>query len=134
MKKFLLSILLLKLLTIHAATAQIPDAVYSPRIKTALLYPTGNQLAMPIMQLGAMGALELHFDDLDAGVKYYSYTFQLCNADWTPVMLSQFDFLRGFSQQRLTTYRMSSVAYTRYTHYQATLPDQNCMPTRSGNS
>jgi hypothetical protein len=130
MKRLLLSILLLKLLTV---SAQIPDAVYSPRIKTALLYPTGNQLAMPVMQLGAMSALELHFDDLDAGVKYYSYTFQLCNADWTPVMLSQFDFLRGFSQQRLTTYRLSSVAYTRYTHYQATLPDQNCMPTRSGN-
>ena len=130
MKCLLLSILLLKLLTVNA---QIPDAVYSPRIKTDLLYPTGNQLAMPVMQLGAMNALELHFDDLDAGVKNYSYTFQLCNADWTPAMLSQFDFLRGFSQQRLTTYRLSSVAYTRYTHYQAMLPDANCLPSRSGN-
>jgi len=126
-------ILFLLLTSLLPATAQIPDAVYSPRIKTVLLYPVGNQLAMPVIQLGAVGALELHFDDLDANVKYYSYTYQLCNADWTPAMLSQFDFIRGFSQQRLTTYRLSSVAYTRYTHYQATLPEQNCVPIRSGN-
>ena len=130
MKYLLLSIFLVKLVTVQA---QIPDAVYSPRIKTVLLHTYGNQLGAPIMQLGATGALELHFDDLDANVKNYSYTFQLCNADWTPAILSQFDFISGFSQQRISTYRISSIAFTRYTHYQATLPDRNCMPTRSGN-
>ena len=113
--------------------AQVPDAVYSPKIKTALLYRTGNQLTPPIIPLGAVGALELHFDDLDANVKSYSYTYQLCNADWTPAILSQFDYITGFSQQRISTYRVSSVAFTRYTHYQATLPDRNCIPSRSGN-
>lgn len=130
MKYLLLSIFLVKLVAVQA---QIPDAVYSPRIKTVLLHTYGNQLGVPIMQLGATGALELHFDDLDANVKNYSYTFQLCNADWTPAILSQFDFISGFSQQRINTYRISSIAFTRYTHYQATLPDRNCMPTRSGN-
>ncbi|NII25738.1 DUF5103 domain-containing protein [Pseudoflavitalea sp. X16] len=129
--KYILSIFLIQLSV--AMQAQIPDAVYSPRIKTVLLHQAGNQLGVPIMKLGAMGALELHFDDLDANVKNYSYTFQLCNADWTPAILSQFDFIKGFSQQRLNTYRISSIAFTRYTHYQATLPDQNCMPSRSGN-
>jgi hypothetical protein len=50
-----------------------------------------------------------------------------------PPMLSQFDFIKGYSQVRISTYRLSSVAYTRYTHYQAFLPDRNCVPTRSGN-
>lgn len=131
MKYILLSIFLVQLSVVMQA--QIPDAVYSPRIKTVLLHQAGNQLGVPIMKLGAMGALELHFDDLDANVKNYSYTFQLCNADWTPAILSQFDFIKGFSQQRLNTYRISSIAFTRYTHYQATLPDQNCMPSRPGN-
>jgi len=57
----------------------------------------------------------------------------LCNADWTPAILSQFDYITGFSQQRISTYRVSSVAFTRYTHYQATLPDRNCIPSKSGN-
>ena len=73
MKYILLSIFLV-LLSV-ATQAQIPDAVYSPRIKTVLLHQAGNQLGAPIMKLGAMGALELHFDDLDANVKNYSYTF-----------------------------------------------------------
>src|SRR5690606_979443 len=74
-----------------------------------------------------------HFDDLDPVVRNYSYTYQLCNADWTPAILSQFDYIKGFSQQRITTYRNSSIAYTRYIHYQAVLPDRNCRPSRSGN-
>jgi hypothetical protein len=113
--------------------AQIPEEVYSTRIKSAQLFPYGNQLAYPVIRLGGTEQLELHFDDLDANVKNYSYTYQLCNADWTPATLSHFDFLKGFSQVRLTTYRISSVAFTRYTHYQAVLPDRNCVPSRSGN-
>src|SRR5687767_8543885 len=113
--------------------AQIPEAVYSPRIKTVQLYPQGNQLALPVIGLNSTNRLELHFDDLDGNVKNYSYTFQLCNSDWTPVMLSSFDFIKGFSQQRINTYRISSVAFTRYTHYQALVPENNCAPSRSGN-
>ncbi|MFM7840073.1 MAG: type IX secretion system plug protein domain-containing protein, partial [Chitinophagaceae bacterium] len=55
------------------------------------------------------------------------------NADWTPAMLSTFDFVKGYSQMRLSQYRISSLALTRYTHYQAVLPDRNCVPSRSGN-
>ncbi len=97
------------------------------------LFPAGNQLGYPILRLGSSEQLELHFDDLDPTVRNYSYTFQLCNADWTPAVLSQFDFIKGFSQVRITTYRPSSVALTRYIHYQARVPDKNCVPTRSGN-
>jgi hypothetical protein len=113
--------------------AQVKEAVYSDRIKTPQLYVYGNQLAYPVIRLNSTDRLELHFDDLDANVKNYYYTFQLCDADWKPCMLSTFDFISGFSQQRITQYRSSSIAFTRYTHYQAVLPDRNCMPTRSGN-
>lgn len=70
---------------------------------------------------------------MDVRVKYYYYTFQLCNQDWRPVNLSQFDYIKGFTQMRINNYRFSSIAYTRYTHYQAMIPDRNCLPTRSGN-
>lgn len=113
--------------------SQIPDFVYTPNIRTPQLYATGNQLGYPILRLNSGDKLELHFDDLDADVKNYYFTYQLCNADWTPVQISEFDFLRGFSQVRISTYRFSSVALTRYTHYQAVVPDNNSVPTRSGN-
>jgi len=113
--------------------AQEPDWVYSVSIKTPQLFLYGNQLEYPVLRLGSNDKLELHFDDLDANVKNYFYTYQLCNADWTPAIISQFDYIRGFSQVRISLNHFSSIALTKYTHYQAIIPDVNCAPSRSGN-
>ena len=113
--------------------AQSPDSIYANNIKTVRLYNYGNQLSFPVINLNSSDQVELHFDDMDADVKYYYYTYQLCNNDWTPVNLSQFDYLKGFTQLRISTYRFSSIALTRYTHYQAVIPDRSSYPTRSGN-
>ncbi len=64
-------------------------------------------------------ALELHFDDLSGSVKLHNYTYVLCNADWAPTNLSPFDYLQGFTQGKFMQYRNSSVAKTKYVHYQA---------------
>src|ERR1700760_1589774 len=114
-------------------TALSPDSIYLNNIKTVRLYNAGNELSMPVINLNSGDQLELHFDDLDADVKYYYYTYQLCNSDWTPVDFSQFDYTKGFTQLRISTYHYSSFALTRYTHYQAVLPDKSGYPTRSGN-
>ncbi len=113
--------------------AQIPDHNYAANIKSIKLNVSGNPLAYPVWKLNSGDRLDLNFDDVNGGVRNYSYTYQLYNADWTPAMLSQLDFISGFSQMRLSNYRVSSLALTKYTHYQATLPERNCMPTRSGN-
>jgi hypothetical protein len=126
-------ILVISSLISLAGNAQLTEAINLPNIKTAQLFVSGNQLGYPVLNLGGSERLELHFDDLDANVKNYSYTYQLCNADWTPALLSSFDFIKGFSWQRINTYRISSIAFTRYTHYSAVVPDNNCAPSRSGN-
>jgi len=112
---------------------QSPDVTYMHNIQGIKLFIQGNQLGYPIIGLNSSDLLELHFDDLDGRVKNYYYTFQLCNADWTPVDLSTFDYLKGFSQVRLNQYRPSSISLTKYIHYQAVLPDRNCVPSKSGN-
>jgi hypothetical protein len=115
-------------------TAQVnPDAVYSDKIRSIRFHVYGNQETMPIYKLNSSDKLELHFDDIDANVKTYYYTYQLCDYNWQPVNLSSFDFIKGFTQQRISNYRFSSIAYTRYVHYQATLPDNNSAPSKSGN-
>ena len=104
-----------------------------PNIHSVKLFVAGNQDAYPIIKLNAPMMMELHFDDLGGNVKNYNYTYVLCDADWVPVDLSPFDFLQGFTQGRLSQYRASSVAKTKYMHYQALLPEQSCMPKVSGN-
>lgn len=110
-----------------------PDHVFMPSIRTVKLFPQNNQLALPIIALNSSEQLELHFDDLGAYPKNYFYTFQLCNADWTEAQWSPFDYIRGFQQNRISQYRVSSIAQVQYIHYQAMLPDRSAVPTRSGN-
>jgi hypothetical protein len=121
------------LLAFEEPKAQTPDYTFSPSIGSPQLYMAGNQQAYPIIRLNSTDQMELHFDDLDGNVKDYYYTFVLCNEDWTPADVSVFDYIKGFSQIRIDNYHLSSVALTRYTHFQAVLPDPNCMPAHSGN-
>lgn len=109
------------------------DVVKMAGISGIKVFLRGDQMAYPILNLNSTDQIELHFDDLDGRVKNYYAGFELCNADWTPANLSTFDYIKGFSNIRLNQYRVSSLAFTRYTHYQAMLPDRNSMPTKSGN-
>src|SRR5579871_912832 len=129
-KSFLLICCLISFSYTHA---QLTDWIFSPNIKTVKFFVFGNQLEYPMLRLNGSDQLELHFDDLDADVKSYSYTYQLCNADWTPALVSEFDYIKGFSQIHISDYQFSSYALTKYTHYQAILPDKNCVPIKSGN-
>ncbi len=114
-------------------SAQNVERVYMPNIQTAQLFRSGNQQALPIYALNSGDRMELEFDDMDGSVKSYYYSFVLCDYNWKPVDVSPFDYIKGFTQNRITTYRYSSIALTRYTHYQAFLPDRNAVPTKSGN-
>lgn len=125
--------LLLFMFSFHAAYAVVPDSIYQTNIKSVRLYKPGNQLSFPIINLNSPEQLELHFDDLDADVKMYYYSFQLCNADWTEANINSFDYLKGFPQTRINNYRFSSITENRYTHYQAILPDQKNFPYKPGN-
>ena len=120
-------------LTLVLQAQSNPEAIIQKNIRSVRLHNYGDQHGLPVYKLGSADRLELHFDDLDANVKSYYYTFQLCDYNWNTVRLSPFDFIKGFTQQRITTYRYSSIAFTRYTHYQALLPDGNSFPTKSGN-
>ncbi|MEP7280310.1 MAG: DUF5103 domain-containing protein [Bacteroidota bacterium] len=132
MQKFTRAVLLALFLP-FMASSQVPDKVYDAAIHNVKLNYSGNQLAYPIIKLNGADHLDLNFDDLNGGVRSYSYTWQLCNADWTKTILSEFDYIKGFTQNRITNYRNSSIALVKYTHYMVTLPETNCLPSRSGN-
>lgn len=131
--KRIVSLSMYCLFTCFATAAQIPDHIYKPSIHSVKLYKNGDIYSYPVISLNSNEQLELHFDDLDANIKTFYYSFLLCNADWSPSSLQPYDYIRGFQTTRITTYRYSSVAMTKYTHYQALLPDRSSVPTRSGN-
>src|SRR5690349_21252392 len=107
-KKFLVSLFCL-LFSVLIFAQREPDKIYMPNINGVKLFIRGNQISYPIINLGATNAVELDFDNLDGNIKSYSYTYQLCNADWTPVDLSVMDYIQGFTQDRFTQYRVSGI-------------------------
>ncbi len=115
------------------ATIYAQPTALGAGIQSAKLYRFGDQTSFPALTLNSNEALQLDFDDLDNRIKNYYYTFQLCNADWSPSILHPFEYIKGFQNVRIATYRNSSIAATPYIHYQATVPDRNCAPSRSGN-
>lgn len=132
MRSGLMALLFLSISSLVLAQRE-PDQTYMKSIRTIKLFRFGDQATYPIMELGTTQQLELHFDDMDADVKYYYYTLEMRNADWSPVQMGYFDYIKGFTQQRINTYRVSSAMLTRYTHYTTSLPDRNMVPTKSGN-
>lgn len=119
------------LFTVNMAVAQ--TAIYNPSIKSVKLFRAGDQTSFPVLMLNSTDLLQLEFDELGTDVKNYYYSFQLCDADWSPSLLTTFDYVKGFQSVRISTYRNSSLATVRYVHYQATIPDRNSTPSRSGN-
>jgi hypothetical protein len=132
MKKYITIIALLFVLKVQAQTV-FADGIVLPNIKTVQLYQQNNQMSLPVINLLSSDLMELHFDDLDGYVKNYFYTFQLCNENWEEVNLSPFDYIKGFTQNRISQYRVASIALTKYVHYQAVLPERGSVPTKSGN-
>jgi len=130
MKKILFFFLMIAAID---SAGQLPDYTYNTNIHSIKLFKAGDIYSYPIIKLNSNEELELYFDDLDANYKNYYYTYQLCNADWSIADLHPFDYIKGFQNVRITTYRNSSIAFTRYINYQARIPDRNSIPSKSGN-
>jgi hypothetical protein len=130
MKKNIFLFLLIVSLATHG---QLPDYTYNSNIHSIKLTRAGDIYGYPVIKLNSTEHLDLTFDDLEASYKNYYYTYQLCNADWSIADLHPFDYIKGFQNVRITTYRNSSIAFTRYINYQAKIPEKNSVPSKSGN-
>lgn len=124
---------LVLLVVLGQLTASAQIQLYDNNIKSIKLYRSGDQTTFPLIELNSPDVLQLDFDDLSNRVRNFYYTFELRNADWSPTMLRPFEYIKGFLNNRITTYRTSSLSSVPYIHYQATLPDRNCYPSLAGN-
>lgn len=116
-----------------APTLLYTDHVYKPTIKTVRLLLQGDELSPPLITLDGEEQLELSFDDLSQDIQTYSYTFVLCNSDWTPADLPQFDYLGSYLESEINNYSMSSGTRVPFVHYSLLLPNSDVTLTKSGN-
>ncbi len=120
---------------LHAISSLLNNTVeiISPGIKTVQFHRLGWPLSYPILNLNSDQKLLLTFDEPGNQVKNYYYTITLCDANWRESGLMTTDYLRGIAINPLLDYSFSFNTTFDYLHYRLEIPNQNILPTRSGN-
>jgi hypothetical protein len=109
------------------------DYVYVENIRSVQFYVSGLMTSNPIITLNAPTQLYFAFDDLEDQVKTYTYSFQHCDADWTPSGLVETEYINGFTENYIEDYEYSFNTIVPYINYFLSFPNRDFTFSKSGN-
>jgi len=109
------------------------NEVFSSDIKTVQLFPSGSDMAMPILNMSLSETLELHFDDLSNKPKNYFYTVIQCQSNWTPTSMNVMEYVEGFTEGNINDYDYSNGTKVPFVHYTLKFPNNDMQINKSGN-
>ena len=107
--------------------------IFVPDILTLQVHLAGDELQDPIIRMGSDNQIQISFDQMSHTLQFYSYSIELCNADWTPSSLLPIEYLEGFNDNRIDESTMSFNTTFDYMHYSFMLPNENIRFLLSGN-
>ncbi len=120
-----------------AAQYRYKTQTYQSDIKTLTLRLITDegvvQLERPYLTLNDNNRLEIAFDQLSHLSHHYTYTVIHCNADWTQSGLMSSEYIKGFTSLDIDDYNFSETTQQLYTHYRFEFPNDDMIPTVSGN-
>lgn len=116
-----------------SAALRYDNSVYKSSVKTVKLERYDQPLTDPVIALNSEERLKLTFDDLGDDPGDYSYRYIHCTAAWLPDDLGESDYLNGFYNDRINTYRHSLSTLQPYLNYTLIFPGETMKPFISGN-
>ena len=128
----------LTLILIVLLLAVMPAAgfhkIYSPQVKSLQVVVNQNWQSLPVMKLNSADRLYVGFDELSHDYHRYICHIERCEADWTTATeMFESDWLNGFNDLIVDDYEHSINTTVPYTHYQFSLPNEQCHLKMSGN-
>ena len=126
-------VLLVAALTGLSAARPYRTEVFNPSVHTLQVRLSGDRLAPPVALLGSDNGVVVSFDMLEDNPQYLYYRVVHCNADWTPSLLSEVEYLDGFNGLPVDDYALSFNTYCNYVHYRIALPNDDLRFRVSGN-
>lgn len=131
------NILLLPFLLVSILTsAQVyRTQALAPDIKTIQVNVNGMQGQTPIMKLNSNDYMQISFDRLyENSFNRLRYKIIHCDAEWKPSRdVSEIDYLKGFNDNWINTYRPSINTTVDYTHFDLEIPNRDVSTRLSGN-
>lgn len=106
---------------------------FSTRIQTLRVSVVDKWELAPIINLFQNDPIEISFDLLGASPEYLTYKIIHCNADWTPSLLVESEYMTGLQNTPLMNYTNSFNTKMDYVHYSLLLPNENVSFLVSGN-
>jgi hypothetical protein len=132
-RKKLGGILFLSCFSLISFAQKYQTKVFVPDVITLQVYLQGDELQDPVIRMGTEDHIQISFDQMSHILQFYSYSLELCNADWTPSSLLPIEYLEGFNDNRIEESNISFNTTFDYTHYSFELPNENIKPLLSGN-
>lgn len=128
----------LTLILIVLLLAVMPAAgfhkIYNPQVKSLQVVVNQNWQSLPVMKLNSADRLYVGFDELSHDYHRYICHIERCEADWTTATeMFESDWLNGFNDLIVDDYEHSINTTVPYTHYQFSLPNDQCHLKMSGN-
>lgn len=134
MTRFLTLLLVCTFFFGHASgEVMMENKVFTESIQTVRLFPSTNEIGLPVLTLNSNESLVFIFDDLTDNSKTYYYTIQQCDYKWSPTNQGVYEYIDGFSQATINDYMFSANTRQPYVHYRLQLPNNDMSIRQSGN-
>lgn len=102
-------------------------------IKSLQIFPPNSSHLLPVIRLNSDDKVIIKFDNLDINQSRLRYKLIHCNYDWTASDLNEIDYIKGFNDNHIDTYKYSVNTNVDYIHYNLELPNRNVGFNVSGN-
>jgi len=132
LKKLHPLILILFALIANHASAALSNEIFDSRVKSVQLFKNGSDDRYPIIAIDAE-QLKLSFDMMGAQSENLQYSLTLCDANWNPSPLNQFEYIKGMQFDNISDFKFSTNTYIKYVHYNLVFPNENMKPIWAGN-
>lgn len=116
------------------ATTKYSNRVFAPQIRSLQVISENDTLGDPIIHMGTDDHIIVGFDEMSHRPHYYAYHIYHCESDWTKSEnISEIDYLKGFSENKIEDQYLSLNTTFEYTHYYVSIPNENVELQMSGN-
>ncbi|MBQ8988157.1 MAG: DUF5103 domain-containing protein [Prevotella sp.] len=122
------------LLALFSMTLSAENRIYDSQVKSLQAVVNQDWLSPPVMRLYGNDLLHVGFDELSHDYHRYVYRLEHCEADWAVSQeIFESDWLEGFNDIVIEDFERSINTTVAYTHYQLTIPNEQCRLKMSGN-